>query len=90
MSAYRDVEASAVTNSNAAVCEGGFSAMIDYIWYSSKTLSSQNRLLLPSDDELRIRSTVSTSSVEVVPTLLSAGWPSDHLCLAVDLKLNDL
>mmetsp|Transcript_12828 Transcript_12828/g.36887 ORF Transcript_12828/g.36887 Transcript_12828/m.36887 type:complete len:535 (-) Transcript_12828:233-1837(-) len=54
-SAYADVESSALTNSNADVCPGGFAAMIDYLWYSPKWFTIKRRLRLPAADELRSR-----------------------------------
>jgi len=54
-SAYADVESTALTNSNADVCRGGFAAMIDYLWYSPKWFSIKQRLRLPTAEELRAR-----------------------------------
>mmetsp|Transcript_30864 Transcript_30864/g.78139 ORF Transcript_30864/g.78139 Transcript_30864/m.78139 type:complete len:500 (+) Transcript_30864:150-1649(+) len=85
VSAYQDMESDAVTNSNANVNPGGFAAMIDYIWYSPKWFSIRKRLHLPSCDELRAQANVMEN--DPVPTLLSAGWPSDHLALSVVLEL---
>lgn len=81
-SAYKDVEASAVTNSNASACAGGYCAMIDYIWYSAQWLTVKQRLRLPSRDFL-----CGGKKDNPVPTFLSERWPSDHLVLATDLVL---
>lgn len=91
VSAYWDVEALALTNSNAHACKGGFAAMIDYIWYSPKWFSLRKRIQLPTGQDLRACGPGSQSLPEAapVPTLLSARWPSDHLALASVLELTN-
>jgi len=86
-SVYSDVEASALTNSNAHAGQGGFAGMIDYIWYSSKWFSVRKRIELPTADQLRQRGHVKRD--EPVPTLLSPSWPSDHLILGTVLELTN-
>jgi len=91
MSAYADVEARALTNANAHAGDGGFAAMIDYIWYSPKWFSVRQRIELPTADDLRARNPRShaLAAREPVPTLLSARWPSDHLALGAVLELTN-
>jgi len=88
-SAYADAEAVALTNSNAHACQGGFAAMIDYIWYSPKWFSVRKRIQLPSGDELKRPLGGHLHDDRPVPTLLSPGWPSDHLALGVVLELTN-
>lgn len=91
VSAYGDVEAFALTNTNAHACKGGFAAMIDYIWYEPKWLSVRKRIQLPSGEELKARDKPGAPALAgtPVPTLLSAQWPSDHLALAAVLEFTN-
>mmetsp|Transcript_70565 Transcript_70565/g.181929 ORF Transcript_70565/g.181929 Transcript_70565/m.181929 type:complete len:511 (+) Transcript_70565:162-1694(+) len=86
-SVYRDVEHSAVTNSNACSMDGAFAAMIDYIFYAPTWFTLQSRVRLPTPGMLKVSSSVPPEGP--VPTLLSASWPSDHLALTAILALNN-
>jgi mRNA deadenylase 3'-5' endonuclease subunit Ccr4 len=100
-SVYADVESTAITNSNTSTTEGGFAAMIDYVWFSPQWFSVRKRLRLPTGKELKARESEARayngaalgnklqSEDGAVPTLLSAGWPSDHLCLAAEFVLTN-
>lgn len=88
-SAYGDVESVAVTNSNAHACDGGFAAMIDYIWYPPKWFALKRRLHLPTGADLRASAEPPLPDSAPVPTLLSACWPSDHLALGAVFELTN-
>mmetsp|Transcript_77958 Transcript_77958/g.252895 ORF Transcript_77958/g.252895 Transcript_77958/m.252895 type:complete len:515 (+) Transcript_77958:173-1717(+) len=103
LSAYRDLESSVLTNSNAHAGLGGFAAMIDYVWYSAKWFALKQRLRLPTADELKASAAAQTEGAAAlppqqrpapcvlgpVPTLLSASWPSDHLALSAVFELTN-
>ncbi|CAK0812450.1 unnamed protein product, partial [Prorocentrum cordatum] len=86
LSAYRDVELTSATVSNAMSEEGkGFAETIDYCWLRSPFVQLQRRLRLPSKDELRTLLNGPPAPAPV-PTLVAQGsWPSDHLPVAVDI-----
>jgi len=86
-SAYEGLEASVVTNTNAAAGDG-FAETIDYCWLlRDGDAHLRRRIRLPTRDALRSMLGGAPAPAPV-PTLVAAGlWPSDHLPVGVDVAL---